>query len=54
MNRAARGLAARRDLADLLVGVTGDFVPAREVLRPAFLLQLVAAALGPSRRAAAR
>ncbi|MFN2564324.1 MAG: NAD(P)/FAD-dependent oxidoreductase [Gemmatimonadaceae bacterium] len=49
MNRAARALAARRDLADLLVGVTGDFVPAREVLRPAFVLRLlVAAALGPS------
>jgi flavin-dependent dehydrogenase len=49
MNRAARALAVRRDLADLLVGVTGDFVPAREVLRPAFVLSLVAAALAPSR-----
>jgi flavin-dependent dehydrogenase len=37
MNRAARGLAARKDLADLLIGVTGDFVPAAEVMRPAFL-----------------
>jgi flavin-dependent dehydrogenase len=45
MNRAARALAARRDLADLLVGVTGDFVPAREVLRPAFVLRLLAAAV---------
>ena len=45
MNRVARGLAARRDLADILVGVTGDFVPAREVLRPAFVLRLLAAAL---------
>jgi flavin-dependent dehydrogenase len=45
MNRAARALAARRDLADLLVGVTGDFVPAREVLRPTFVLRLLAAAV---------
>jgi flavin-dependent dehydrogenase len=45
MNRAARALAARRDLADLLVGVTGDFVPAREVLRPAFVLRLLTAAV---------
>jgi flavin-dependent dehydrogenase len=41
MNRAARVLSRRRDLADLLVGVAGDFVPAREVLRPAFLLSLM-------------
>ena len=34
MNYFARTLAARKDMADLLVGVTGDFVPAREVLRP--------------------
>jgi hypothetical protein len=27
-------------MADLLVGVTGDFVPAREVLRPSYLLDL--------------
>jgi 2-polyprenyl-6-methoxyphenol hydroxylase-like FAD-dependent oxidoreductase len=45
MNRAAKALAKRRDLADLLVGVTGDFVPAREVLRPRFVLRLLAAAL---------
>jgi flavin-dependent dehydrogenase len=45
MNRAARALSARRDLADLIVGVTGDFVPAREVLRPAFVLRLLAAAV---------
>src|SRR5439155_2805923 len=31
MNRCARVLAARKDMADLLVGVTGDFVPARAV-----------------------
>jgi len=45
MNRAARALARRRDLADLLVGVTGDFVPAREVLRPRFVLRLLSAAV---------
>jgi menaquinone-9 beta-reductase len=37
MNHAARVLGARRDLADLLIGVTGDFVPARAVLSPMFL-----------------
>ena len=42
LNRAARVLARRRHLADLLVGVAGDFVPARELLRPRFLLQLLA------------
>ncbi|MFI5312054.1 MAG: NAD(P)/FAD-dependent oxidoreductase [Gemmatimonadales bacterium] len=41
LNEAARALASRSHLADLLVGVTGDFVPAREVLRPGFLLQLL-------------
>ena len=40
MNYFARTLAARKDMADLLVGVTGDFVPAREVLRPGYLLNL--------------
>jgi flavin-dependent dehydrogenase len=33
INRAARHLAARKDLADLLIGVTGNFVPPREVIR---------------------
>jgi flavin-dependent dehydrogenase len=41
MDHAARSLARRRDLADLLVGVTGDFVPPAEVLHPRFLLQLL-------------
>jgi flavin-dependent dehydrogenase len=41
MNHAARVLARRTDLADLLIGVTGDFVPAREVLRPSVLWRLV-------------
>lgn len=33
INRAAPRLAKRKDLADLLIGVTGNFVPAREVIR---------------------
>ena len=41
MNHAARVLSRRRDMADLLVGVTGDFVPPREVLRPGYLLKLL-------------
>jgi len=41
MNHAARALSRRRDMADLLVGVTGDFVPAREVLRPGYLARLL-------------
>jgi flavin-dependent dehydrogenase len=40
MNYFSRTLEARKDMADLLVGVTGNFVPAREVLRPAYLLDL--------------
>jgi menaquinone-9 beta-reductase len=41
MNRAARVLSSRREMADLFVGVAGDFVPAREVLRPSYLLALL-------------
>ena len=40
INYFARTLERRKDMADLLVGVTGDFVPAREVLRPGYLLNL--------------
>ncbi len=40
VNYFARALSARKDMADLLVGVTGDFVPAREVLRPGYILNL--------------
>jgi flavin-dependent dehydrogenase len=36
LDRAASVLEERRDLADLLVGVAGDFVPPREVLHPRF------------------
>jgi menaquinone-9 beta-reductase len=41
MNHAARVLGARPDLADLLVGVTGDFVPASTVLTPSFLMHFL-------------
>lgn len=46
INRAARAFGQRPELADVLVGVTGDFVPASEVLRPRYILSLLAAALG--------
>jgi flavin-dependent dehydrogenase len=40
INQAAHVLSRRKDMADLLIGVTGDFVPAREVLRAGYLLRL--------------
>ena len=40
MNVAARSLAARPSMAHTIVGVTGDFVPASEVLRLSFLARL--------------
>jgi flavin-dependent dehydrogenase len=40
IDRAARTLARRRDLADLLVGVAGDFVPPAAVLNARYLWQL--------------
>ncbi len=39
--RVVGRLARRPDLADLLVGATGNFVPAREVLAPTVLAQLL-------------
>ena len=44
MERAARAFARRPDLGHLLVGVTGDFVPARAVLRTGYVAQLILAA----------
>ena len=41
INHVARVLSRRKDMADLLVGVAGDFVPPREVLRPGYLLRLL-------------
>jgi flavin-dependent dehydrogenase len=40
INRAASVLSRRRDMADLLVGVAGDFVPPAAVLNPRYLWQL--------------
>jgi 2-polyprenyl-6-methoxyphenol hydroxylase-like FAD-dependent oxidoreductase len=37
INRAARGLSVRKDLADVLIGVTGNFIPPREVIRVGYL-----------------
>ena len=42
LDHVTRRLAARKDMADLFVGVTGDFVPAREVLHPRYLARLLA------------
>jgi hypothetical protein len=39
--RVVGGLARRPGLADLIVGATGNFVPARAVLTPAVLLDLL-------------
>jgi menaquinone-9 beta-reductase len=43
MNRAARALSRNPDMADLLVGGAGDFVPPREILKPSYLLKLLTA-----------
>jgi flavin-dependent dehydrogenase len=40
MNNAAKVLSRRKDMADLLVGVAGDFIPPRVVLKPRFLFSL--------------
>jgi hypothetical protein len=53
MNHAARVLSRRRDMADLLVGVTGDFVPPREVLRPGYLVRLLFPPLNGRQRSGA-
>jgi flavin-dependent dehydrogenase len=42
-NAVARRLRRRPDLADRLVGIAGDFVPARKALGPGFLLELLTA-----------
>lgn len=44
INRAARNLAGRKDLADLLIGVTGDFVPARKIIKLSYLWNVFAPA----------
>ena len=40
-NAVARRLARRPDLADRLVGIAGDFVPARTALGPRFLYEML-------------
>jgi geranylgeranyl reductase family protein len=40
-NAVARRLSRRQDLADTLVGIAGDFVPARQVFGARFLYELV-------------
>jgi len=37
INRAAKNLSARKDLADLLIGVTGNFVPPHEIITAGYL-----------------
>jgi flavin-dependent dehydrogenase len=49
IERAAESLSRRKDLADLFVGVTGDFVPPREVLRPFYLMALLFPSLAATR-----
>jgi flavin-dependent dehydrogenase len=41
MNHAARALSRRTEMADLLIGVAGDFVPASEVLRFGYIARLL-------------
>jgi geranylgeranyl reductase family protein len=41
LDRAAATLEASPAMANLFVGVAGDFVPAREVLRPGYLAKLI-------------
>jgi flavin-dependent dehydrogenase len=41
LNRVATVLEASPAMANLFVGVAGDFVPAREVLRPGYLARLI-------------
>jgi geranylgeranyl reductase family protein len=40
LNNAAKVLSRRSDMADLLVGVAGDFIPPKIVLTPRFLFSL--------------
>jgi flavin-dependent dehydrogenase len=42
LDHVAARLARRADLADLLVGVTGDFIPPRRLARPSIVWKLVA------------
>lgn len=41
INHAARALSRHKEMADLIVGVAGDFVPASQVLRPGYFARLL-------------
>jgi hypothetical protein len=41
INRALRNLAAHAEMANTLVSVTGDVLPASRVLAPGFLLRAI-------------
>ncbi len=41
INHAARALSRRKEMADLLIGVVGDFVPAGQVLRVGYIARLL-------------
>jgi geranylgeranyl reductase family protein len=41
INHAARALSRRKEMADLLIGVVGDFIPASEVLRVGYFARLL-------------
>jgi flavin-dependent dehydrogenase len=43
LNNAAKALSRQREMADLLVGVAGDFIPPELVLSPRFLFNLFVA-----------
>ena len=47
LNRAAATLEVSPAMAHLFVGVAGDFVPAREVLRPGYLAKLIFGNVSP-------
>jgi geranylgeranyl reductase family protein len=48
LNNAAKALSRHKEMADLLVGVAGDFVPTTQVLNPRFLFNLfISSALRP-------
>jgi flavin-dependent dehydrogenase len=53
LDRAARSLADRPEVSDLLVGVTGDFVPPSQLLTPRILLRLLFPPRQPRRPATA-
>jgi hypothetical protein len=47
LNGAVRAMRRRKALADLIVGVAGDFVPPSAVLSVPFVLTMLALAVAP-------